>query len=284
MNKMGEQTYKGVLSFTPTAKQVAKRIIKVGGGGAVTTAVDMLLDGVDWVLDPANNSVIYKPKDIECNDGSQTCINPYIYSIMIDVSYKTFNTAEEACNAYFERDFLKRTWVNEEIRKGAKVGIINGTSCVIIYPNGKVGSVNGANKIVNPAYDKTKTKQLSLDVVAEQIISNANAKDKTAIEFVGQVADEIVTQQEKEHQWEATKLIVISENTNEGIDSNTNPKTPALGKSKAQCKKEWDKAYDICEDLIKKGGYRGLTGNYQDISKCAKGFVTEECGGNKIEW
>lgn len=64
----------------------------------------------------------------------------------------------------------------------------------------------------------------------------------------------MATQQETKKQWEATRHLVtsVNSNANEGTDADSSPKAPTLGKSKAQCKEEWEKAHEICEDLIKK--------------------------------
>ncbi|WP_151961106.1 hypothetical protein [Acinetobacter bereziniae] len=46
--------------ITPNVSQVSK-ILRAGlGGAALTFAVDELLDGIDWVMDPANNRIIYR--------------------------------------------------------------------------------------------------------------------------------------------------------------------------------------------------------------------------------
>lgn len=55
------KTVSGVANVTPTAGQVGKFMGKNLGAAAVIGAMDLLLDGVDYVLDPANNSVTYKP-------------------------------------------------------------------------------------------------------------------------------------------------------------------------------------------------------------------------------
>lgn len=52
-----KKTMTGVANVTPTASQVGKFIGKNAGAAAVIGAVDLLLDGVDWVLDPANNQI-----------------------------------------------------------------------------------------------------------------------------------------------------------------------------------------------------------------------------------
>lgn len=46
--------------ITPNVSQVSKILRKGLGGFALTFAVDELLDGIDWVMDPANNRVIYR--------------------------------------------------------------------------------------------------------------------------------------------------------------------------------------------------------------------------------
>lgn len=51
------------------------------------------------------------------------------------------------------------------------------------------------------------------------------------------------------------------------------------------CDEEWREAYRICADLLSRPNPpRGLTGGYKNIHDCARGFVSEECGGNPIDW
>lgn len=98
----------------------------------------------------------------------------------------------------------------------------------------------------NETYDK-----LSYEQVAEQIIKNAKAGHAESVDFVLMIDREIAL---------------------------------AKAKSSQRCIKEWEEATEVCEDLIEKGGYRGITGNYNDVFQCAKGLVSEECGGNKVVW
>ena len=52
-----------------------------------------------------------------------------------------------------------------------------------------------------------------------------------------------------------------------------------------RCRKEWEDARERCRNLLSgPNPPRGLTGGYSDIEKCAKGFVSEACGGNPIDW
>jgi hypothetical protein len=50
------------------------------------------------------------------------------------------------------------------------------------------------------------------------------------------------------------------------------------------CEQEWEEARAICADLItRRNPPRGVTGGYTDIENCARGLVSERCGGNPVE-
>ncbi|HRB56763.1 MAG TPA: virulence factor TspB C-terminal domain-related protein [Acinetobacter johnsonii] len=55
-----KKTVTGVANVTPTASQVGKFMGKNLAGAAVIASMDLLLDGADYVLDPANNRIVYK--------------------------------------------------------------------------------------------------------------------------------------------------------------------------------------------------------------------------------
>jgi RHS repeat-associated protein len=53
----------------------------------------------------------------------------------------------------------------------------------------------------------------------------------------------------------------------------------------ADCAKEWEDAYRICTELLSRPNPpRGQTGGHKDLQSCAKGYVSERCGGNRIDW
>lgn len=54
--------YKSAVNIAPTAGRLALRLAKFGRSTALIYAVNGLLDGIDWVLDPANNTIKYKEK------------------------------------------------------------------------------------------------------------------------------------------------------------------------------------------------------------------------------
>jgi hypothetical protein len=71
----------------------------------------------------------------------------------------------------------------------------------------------------------------------------------------------------------------------------TRPECPDDGDN---CFEEWRKAREVCraliyEQMLQDAGRRrrrsvtGVTGSYTDVEQCARGLVSERCGGNKVE-
>lgn len=53
------------------------------------------------------------------------------------------------------------------------------------------------------------------------------------------------------------------------------------------CPEEWNDAREICIGLVdspQSGTCGGVTGNHTTVAECARGLVSEACGGNKINW
>ncbi len=62
----------------------------------------------------------------------------------------------------------------------------------------------------------------------------------------------------------------------------------------SDCDREWREAMAECTELIREQReqdagrkrprhIRGVTGGYYNVMQCAKGLVSERCGGNKID-
>jgi hypothetical protein len=50
------------------------------------------------------------------------------------------------------------------------------------------------------------------------------------------------------------------------------------------CETEWAEAFAECaKELMKSTPSRRLTGGYGNIYDCAKGLVSERCGGNPVD-
>ena len=64
----------------------------------------------------------------------------------------------------------------------------------------------------------------------------------------------------------------------------TTPKAPPCEKTK-ECEKEWEEAFEICRELLARPHPpRGLTGGHKDLYNCARGLVSEACGGNPVDY
>jgi hypothetical protein len=62
-----------------------------------------------------------------------------------------------------------------------------------------------------------------------------------------------------------------------GLSSAGDPNGPG-------CKKEWETARKNCADWITQSDPPpGVTAGYKDIEDCARGVVSERCGGNQYE-
>jgi hypothetical protein len=49
------------------------------------------------------------------------------------------------------------------------------------------------------------------------------------------------------------------------------------------CAAEWEEAIRACEsELAKPNPSRGITGGYTNVMDCARGLVSELCGGNPV--
>lgn len=49
------------------------------------------------------------------------------------------------------------------------------------------------------------------------------------------------------------------------------------------CEREWQQAFEICrKELNKTNPNRGITGGHKTLQGCAKGLVSDRCGGNAV--
>jgi len=149
-----KKTMTGVANVTPTAGQVGKFMGKNLGAAAVVGAMDLMLDGVDYVLDPANNEIVYK-KNIEGTGSYYT--NPYIPS-------QKYSTASSACSAYPPSSDYKFAYAD-------------GTLCYFTNSSGsttwfyRVGYVNSPTQ--------TEEKRVPLVNLGSSVIQQAETEVKT---------------------------------------------------------------------------------------------------------
>jgi hypothetical protein len=184
---------KGAATITPSASNVAKTLGKGVAGVAVSVAVEQLLGAVDWVLDPANNQITYKP------DASPTQPNPNIPKFWliqdqyINPNKVGFSTASASCS------FLvgKKLWPSSAVTSSVVFEPPNG--CLAYNSSGAMFGSLSIVQVANPAYDpaaEEEKKTLPLDAVAQQVISNANAGDTTAQAATTAAAADIVAEAE----------------------------------------------------------------------------------------
>ena len=64
-------------------------------------------------------------------------------------------------------------------------------------------------------------------------------------------------------------------------DSNDSPQQ--CDSDEDDCAQEWEDAYERCRQELY-GPNRGITGNYTNMQDCARGLVSERCGGNKVDY
>lgn len=223
----------GTAKITPTAVDVAKLLGKGVGGVALSVAVEQLLGSVDWVLDPANNSITYTPRntspDSNCNDVS---------CVLYPTLYSSENTYDEA------------------LRRGRLFATPEGACSIMISQNGgvfksvdtsvspprcyfTVGSSTYSGNIytvANPTYDPTaesenKPKHLPLETAAQKVISNAATGNADAQSVVRAAADTIVAEAETDNT-KARPIVQQLENT-QSIPTNQTATGEAVPKENA---------------------------------------------------
>ena len=162
------KTVTGVANVTPTASQVGKFMRNNLGAAAVIGAMDLLLDGVDYVMDPANNTVIYKQKPDE-----STVISSYQY--IWHNGGPIYYSAREYC------DKISTGIIDVLIE--TQYGQVYGT-CVQGYtPNGEVFGPGSVRRHANPNYNPDNADQeikvVPLSTVASQVLDQAETEVKT---------------------------------------------------------------------------------------------------------
>lgn len=176
---------KGTAKITPPASGVAKVLARGGAGYALSVAVEQLLGSVDWVLDPANNQIVYTKDPSKACASYADCAG---YSnLWRSNTGKLYNspdcTLEIGATGWWGKTLSVK--INETSYE------CQGDS----YP----GARAYLNRVANPNYDQSKEdekKTLPLDVVAAQVISNAAGGDTAAQAATTAAAADIVAEAE----------------------------------------------------------------------------------------
>jgi hypothetical protein len=186
---------KGTAIVTPTATGVAKVLAKGVAGVALSVAVEQLLGAVDWVLDPANNQIVYTP------DASPTQPNPNIPKFWliqdkyINPNQIGFSSVAAACTFIIG----KKVWSTSPVVSSV---VAADSSCNFYNNIGSLFGSVGLAYVSNPAYDPAKPdekKTLPLETVAQKVISNAASGDAAAQVATTAAAADIVSEAEKDN-------------------------------------------------------------------------------------
>lgn len=183
------------VKITPTASQVAKVLARGAAGYALSVAVEQLLGSVDWVLDPANNQIKYYV-DTPAQGGA-SCE----YAYKSDGKYFC-NPNDAAYNTAINNPFICGSTSSCSVYKSTAYP---STDDYYYYCAKKDGNIIGCGynvqRVLNPNYDPSSSKDektLPLDVVAQQVISNAAGGDTAAQQATTAAAADIVAEAEKD--------------------------------------------------------------------------------------
>lgn len=162
----------GTANITPNAGGVAKFMAKAGTAAVVVNAMDLILDGVDYVMDPANNSVHYKTKPSDTTISCSTSNNcDYAQSLFKDGNYPnvgTFSTPQALANAVLKHRFPDLVHLGLKSRDG----------CYFLNSSDWLSVVSCPSSINNPSYNpdasnESKPASISLPNLGSQVIEQA---------------------------------------------------------------------------------------------------------------
>lgn len=164
----GATGMRSAVAVAPSAVKVGKHLIKGGGSLALLLAVPQLIgDGVDWVLDPANNRIKYKNPDAEV-DGSLPAGKAYRAGPNVDgVPYFTKTSACLSGMSYLPTD---ATWEFTSVVGGDCMGIKNGRGSPLTLFTVVTFDYNPELHSPSDEY-----KYIPISTVAAKVIANAEA-------------------------------------------------------------------------------------------------------------
>jgi hypothetical protein len=183
---------KGTAIVTPTATGVAKVLARGAAGYALSVAVEQLLGAVDWVLDPANNQIKYTDPNqptSEPNGGTWQYASPFnIY----------YNNPLAAAKGFGEHFFQGCKNYSQVSRTQDQYAWAYYQFECYWNDQRKLINVTGHRVSDEPIPEENEEKTLPLDVVAQQVISNAEAGDTSSQAATTAAAADIVAEAEKD--------------------------------------------------------------------------------------
>ncbi|MBE2720122.1 hypothetical protein ILS92_18300, partial [Acinetobacter baumannii] len=235
----------GTAAITPTATQVSKMIVRTGAVLAVDLAIKALIGSVDYVMDPANNEVIYKvpgenPAPTNCKLNYSDC-PPTVNNLWRNSGLQAtfFFTPQAACDNIAT---VTKTQLTSMVQQNA-----TNYRCYIVDTKG-VSNSYVVSASINPKYDPnappapdtSQTKRLGYDAVAARIMSDAIAEKPEGKAYVSSVADTALEQDEQKQIVPANDMVqqlntsqaIPTSNTAQGqAVPQTNPNDPTAPKA-----------------------------------------------------
>lgn len=177
--EIGGKLVTSVAKITPTPAQIAKGLGKgLFAGLALSVAQKLIEDGVDFVMDPANNELRYTKKP----DGKAKTSPQAYYSTNAQVGY--YSTADATCNAVLA--YYKQKSSDYDSSS------LSGDTCYLYDKSKKLINLNTLGYGPNPNYDpkaKDDSKQtIPFTQLASSIIGEANNNDEDAKSITSAVA------------------------------------------------------------------------------------------------
>ena len=211
-------TVQASVLITPSSADVSK-ILKGGlGGVALGIAVEELLGAVDWVMDPENNQIKYKPKPPHI-------AVPILYA---NAQFYYFENFISACKYY--QNFLPKEY-------NYRVEVHGNYQCFNFYY--KNGSEQYYFMVLGLGVPPLEEKTLPLETIAQKIIENAENDDVDAQFAILAATNAILVEAEQDDA--KAKPIEDELERNATCRSENNLSKPAI------CDVE---PKDLCEQLV----------------------------------
>ena len=219
---IGGKLMQSAVTVAPSATKLGKHLLRGGGAAALALAVPQLLgDGVDWVLDPANNSVRYTDPTASADPDPN---HPSVQYIWTNYTGADFPSAVAACKAaivsFNQRPNKPYTAVFSHVK---------GNDC---YNQNALH--DRLISRLNPAYDpdapappdgSAQDRHLPIEAVAQQVISEAESGNVPSQEAVKAAALEGFASGEHDAALEAGAT--ESETGTDNPPDTTDPANPA---------------------------------------------------------
>ena len=190
---------KGTAKITPTASQVSKVLARGAAGYALSVAVEQLIGSVDWVLDPANNQIKWSEKTEVPVGSAYWQVQTKTSTISAaDACQNYLTSLNQGGNSYYKYTFKSvGSYYNvSPDRKNFDCIAdmeVRSTGEKIQEPSTFQGALVGQST-VEEKDEKTKP----LDVVAQQVISNAESGDANAQVATTAAAQDIINEAEQD--------------------------------------------------------------------------------------